>query len=320
MKKKKLFSIIIPVKKINDYILLNVKEIKKQLKKSYEIIIVTDRQNLSSKFLNEKNIKTISSGIVGPARKRDIGFKHSCGEIIVFLDDDSYPAKNFFETARKIFRKKTIKVIGGPGMTPLKSSISEKLSGIFFSSCLGGGFPERYYPIGKLRFVEEWPTVNFLMRRITFKKVRGFGKDIWPGEDSFICKKLKNFGEKIYYEPRLKVWHHRRSSFLLHIKQVANYGLLRGRLCSENLNFKNDLKYYIPSVWFIILNILFFYSIKFNFLYLKLFLLFYFSIIFITLCFGYSKKNIFLNFVSLIYFFFSHFFYAINFLRSFIFR
>ena len=205
-------------------------------------------------------------------------------------------------------------------MTPLKSSISEKLSGIFFSSFLGWGFPERYYPIGKLRFVEEWPTVNFLMRRVTFKKVKGFGRDIWPGEDTYICKKLKKIGEKIYYEPNLRVWHYRRSSFLLHIKQVANYGFLRGRLCSEKLNLKNDLKYYVPSVWLIILNVLFFYSIKFNFLYLKLFLLFYFSVIFITLCFGYSKKNIFLNFLSLIYFFFSHFFYGINFLRSFIFR
>ena len=135
-----------------------------------------------------------------------------------------------------------------------------------------------------------------------------------------ICKKLKKIGEKIYYEPNLRVWHYRRSSFLLHIKQVANYGFLRGRLCSEKLNLKNDLKYYVPSVWLIILNVLFFYSIKFNFLYLKLFLLFYFSVIFITLCFGYSKKNIFLNFLSLIYFFFSHFFYGINFLRSFIFR
>ena len=81
--------------------------------------------------MNEKNVKIISSGVVGPAKKRDIGFNHSSGEIIVFLDDDSYPAKNFFNIAKELFRKKKVSVVGGPGMTPLKSSISEKLFNFF---------------------------------------------------------------------------------------------------------------------------------------------------------------------------------------------
>ena len=49
MKKKTIFNYY-SSKKINDYILLNLKEIKKQLKQSYEIIIVTDKQNLNYKF------------------------------------------------------------------------------------------------------------------------------------------------------------------------------------------------------------------------------------------------------------------------------
>ena len=270
--------------------------------------------------MNEKNVKIISSGVVGPAKKRDIGFNHSSGEIIVFLDDDSYPAKNFFNLVKELFRKKKVSVVGGPGMTPLKSSISEKLSGIFFSSFLGGGFPERYYPIGKLRFVEEWPTVNFLMRRVTFKKVKGFGRDIWPGEDTYLCKKLKKIGEKIYYEPNLRVWHFRRTNIYLHLKQVSNYGSLRGKLCREKLSLLKDIKYYIPSLWLIGLFLTIYFSIIYNFKIIGIFLATYFSLIFISFYIENLKENFIIRLLSLTYFFLSHFLYGLNFIKSFVFK
>ena len=319
MKKEKiLFSIIIPVIKINDYIYLNISKIKKQINKSYEIIILPNKkESLKLKKIETKNIKLIASGNVGPARKRDIGFQKSKGEIIVFLDDDSYPANNFFKTAKKIFKNKKKNVIGGPGITPIKSTISEKLSSVFFSSILGGGFPERYYPIGNTRKVDEWPTVNFLIRRNIFKKVNGFDRDIWPGEDTFLCKKLTIMNESIYYEPSLRVWHFRRSNILLHLKQVSNYGFLRGKLCRENFNPLKDLKYYIPSIWTLVFFLLLS-SIKFNFLLLNIFLGTYFLLIFFFLILSKIKERISIKLISLIYFFLSHFFYGFNFLRSFI--
>ena len=84
---------IIPVKKINQYVDETVKYIKKQDYKNWELIIVENFRSLKTKNYKSKKIKIIFSGRVGPGKKRDIAGKIAKGNILVFLDDDSYPKK-----------------------------------------------------------------------------------------------------------------------------------------------------------------------------------------------------------------------------------
>jgi hypothetical protein len=41
-------------------------------------------------------------------------------------------------------------------------------------SSLSGGFPERYRPVGKKKFVADWPTVNLSIRKDIFQSLGGF--------------------------------------------------------------------------------------------------------------------------------------------------
>ncbi|MGB9637280.1 MAG: glycosyltransferase family A protein, partial [Microgenomates group bacterium] len=93
------FSVIIPVRTITPYVQETVSFLKKQTEKDFEIIIITDRGEKLA------GAKTIASGEPTPAYKRNLGASRAKGEFLAFLDDDSYPVKDWLKEALKIFRE-----------------------------------------------------------------------------------------------------------------------------------------------------------------------------------------------------------------------
>ena len=68
------------------------------------------------------------------------------GEILVFLDDNSYPAEDLLDVARPCFDDRSVAAIGGPALTPPEDGFWQRVSGVVFLSRLSGGAPERYAP------------------------------------------------------------------------------------------------------------------------------------------------------------------------------
>ena len=81
----KSFSIIIPVKEINDYLRESVPYLLALDYEDYEILILPNivPSNLESIFINER-VKLIASGMVSPAIKRDLGAKQAKFEYLAF--------------------------------------------------------------------------------------------------------------------------------------------------------------------------------------------------------------------------------------------
>ncbi|MBU1322752.1 glycosyl transferase, partial [Patescibacteria group bacterium] len=80
------------------------------------------------------------------------------------------------------------------------------------------------------RFVDDYPTFNFLVKKKDFLAVNGFNTQFWPGEDTKLCLDLTHkLGKKILYHPDILVFHHRRPIFLPHLSQISRYGFQRGR-------------------------------------------------------------------------------------------
>ena len=320
MKNEIKFSIVIPVKKINAYILENVRAINSIRGNLWELIIVSNFEKYHALLSKNRKIKIISSGKVSPAIKRDIGTKISKGKYLVFLDDDSYPDINFLYELDKLFLKnKNVTAIGGPAITPINNNYKQKLSGSVFLSKFTGGNPERYLAKGKSKYVDDWPTVNFSIKKKDFLDVGGFDSLYWPGEDTFLCYKLSQKKKKIFYSPQIIVWHHRRSGLLKHLIQISAYGLHRGFFARKYSGNSFKLKYFIPSIFNL------FFIISFCFLFTKLYFLsifFYLSYI-VSLFLGFvdimknSKMKI--SFEILLYIFFTHIFYGYNFLKGYLF-
>lgn len=192
----------------------------------WELIIVTNEPEPCE--WTDQRISLISSGRIGPGLKRDLGAKSAKGKILVFLDDDSYPKEDLLDAAIKYFERPEVAAIGGPAITPPQDSFWARVSGAVFLSRLSGGAPERYVPCGPSRNIQDWPSVNLMVRRADFLAVGGFNVPYWPGEDTKLCLDIIKAGRKIIYAPDAIVWHHRRPGLAAHLKQVGAYGLHRG--------------------------------------------------------------------------------------------
>lgn len=251
MKKYK-FSIIIPVRSETSYLKETLRKIKLQTFKSFEVIVITDK----------------ISGPVSPAIKRNLGAKLSKGTYLAFLDDDSYPSPNWLRHADKLFTP-NIAAICGPCLTPPKDNIFQQASGLVWSTTLGSGGAGTYRnSIQSERFIDDFPSVNLIVKKSDFFKVKGFNTHHWPGEDTILCSNLVyELKKKILYNPGVIVYHHRRSVIIPHLQQITRYALHRGNFARIYPKTSFRLGYLIPSLFVLYLLFILFVSHQSYFIY-----------------------------------------------------
>jgi len=313
------YSFIIPVKEINDYIRESVPKILEIQRDDFEIIIYPNE------VTNETWDRTrqIASGPGGPAIKRSLAMRDAQGEILVFVDDDAYPENNFLDILDEDFKDETVVAVGGPAVTPKNNTFLQKVSGAVFLSSLSGGFPERYAPIGKRKFVDDWPSVNLSVRKKSFSEVNGFDSEFWPGEDTKLCLDLINKTKgRILYNPNLIVWHHRREGLTRHLKQVGRYGIHRGFFAKKYPRTSLRFKYFLPSFFFLFVFLGWLTVLVSPFLF-KLYLLGWavYLIALLKAFFDILKyeRNVLVALYSLYYIFLTHLVYGFRFLQGFLF-
>jgi glycosyltransferase involved in cell wall biosynthesis len=323
-------SIIIPTRRINKYLNHNIAECLKSTFLDFEIIVLTDNQEIQS--FSKTRFK--NTGSVGPAQKRDIGAKYAQGEILTFIDDDAYPSNNWLKIIASDFQKNTdIAAIGGPGITPPGVPWQEEASGWASASPVGAGnFTYRFLP-AKKQYMDDYPSMNLSVRKIDFLKVGGFDSNYYPGEDTKLCLDLTDrLGKKILYEPNAIIYHHRRPIFVAHLKQNGNFGLHRGHFARILPKTSARLIYFLPSGLFILIifmiligfytflvsninsTILLYYNI------LSTLILCYTGILIINAIWIMQKSNkIIQGLLSIPVIFITHLWYGIRFIQGFIF-
>lgn len=245
-KEKPLVSVIIPVRVATFYLKETISYLQKQSFKDFELIIVTDKRE------KIKGGKVVASGEVGPAQKRNLGSEKAKGEILAFLDDDSYPSENWLKNAVQIFKEdQNIAAVCGPCLTPPKDSVYQKASGWVWGSWFGSGGAGTYRNrICPRRGVDDFPSVNLLVRKKDFLEVDGFHIRHWPGEDTKLCLDLiKKLKKKIIYDPSVLVYHHRRPILRPHLKQISRYALRRGFFAKKFPETSFRLGYWLPTLF-----------------------------------------------------------------------
>ncbi len=180
--------------------------------------------------------------------------EYARGEIIAFLDDDAYPEPCWLKNALVNFDDPEVAAVGGPAVTPDNDSLAQKASGAIYSTVLvSGQYVYRYIPREKL-FVEDFPSCNFLVRKAVMLELGGFKTDFWPGEDTKLCLDItKRLSKKIIYDPKVKVYHHRRAVFSGHLKQIASYAYHRGYFVKRYPETSLKPAYFVPSLFLFLL-------------------------------------------------------------------
>ena len=103
MKRKALFSVIIPLYNKADYILKTLSSIIYQSFEDYEVVIVDDGSTDDSVekiclHFQDERIRIISQDNSGPAKARNTGVQNALSEWVVFMDADDYFLPNAFKT------------------------------------------------------------------------------------------------------------------------------------------------------------------------------------------------------------------------------
>ncbi|MCW1949305.1 MAG: glycosyltransferase [Candidatus Shapirobacteria bacterium] len=299
--KKPIFSIIIPVRQTNPYLQETIDCLKKQTVKNFETLIITDK----------------ISGSANPSEKRNIGAQKAKGDYLVFFDDDSFPSKNYFKNAQKLIQKyPQYAAFCGPCLTPPQDDIYRQASGLVWSSWLGSGGAGVYRNSKQSsRFVDDYPSVNLIVKKTDFFLAGQFNDKFWPGEDTVLCLNItKRLHLKIYYHPTIIVYHHRRPVLIHHLQQITRYAIQRGFFAKKFPQTSLRIGYLLPSLFVIYLILLIINYLIFNYylLYVPLFL--YLSILLITfLNFIFKTKNLKLSFISTVSIPMTHIYYGILF-------
>lgn len=238
------FSIVIPLKDDNAYIHETLARLKEIDYTDYEIFVLPDKP-----YSWDDPVQVIPTGPISPGAKRDLALEHTRGDVIAFLDDDTFPRCDWLKNAVKYFDDDRVAAIGGPAVTPATDDLFRQASGGVYTSLLGGGnYTYRYIP-KQAKEVDDYPTCNLLVRRSVMQQLGGFDTAFWPGEDTKLCLEItRKLGMKIIYAPDVIVYHHRRPLFGGHLKQVRNYALHRGYFVKRFPETSLRPSYFLPTL------------------------------------------------------------------------
>lgn len=244
------------------------------------------------------------------------------GKYLAFLDDDSYPSKDWLKNSfEQLNSHKNIAAVCGPCLTPPQDNNFQCASGLVWSSFLGSGGAGKYRNcISKKRFVDDFPSVNLIVKKSDFKKIKGFNTHHWPGEDTILCSDLVyKLNKKILYHPSIIVYHHRRKVFLEHLKQITRYALHRGNFARIHSKTSLRIGYILPSVFliYIVFLPLTFFSFHVFWSIIPLFI-YLFLLLSTFLKFIFKKNNFFISLLAIITIPLTHLYYGFLFLVGFL--
>ena len=252
------FSVVVPLYKKGRYVKRNIERILNVDYKDYELLLVADKNYVVPKFASKK-FRVIYTNLerTSAPEKRDLALIHAKGEIIVFIDDDAYPKKDWLKKADKYFKKdKSLTALGGPGIPEDSNNIKEKVAGMILSSRLGSGPFANRYSIREKCFVDEFPCFNLFIKTKFLKKIGGFNTKFYSGDDTKVALEITKKGGKILYAPDVIVYHKSRELFTPLLKQISNYALHRGYFFKKFQ--ENSFK-----IWFVLPSILLFFILTF---------------------------------------------------------
>lgn len=165
-----------------------------------------------------------------PSRQRNRAVNEALGEVIYFLDDDSYVSPDCLTQCAQILEDPRVAVVGGPSLTPPSDSLLQQLFGCALSSLLGAGaVRNRYRASGVTRTTTDRELIlcNMAIRRNVFIETGGFDERLYPNEENELLDRIISRGMILVHAPGMAVHRSQRGTLRLFTRQMFAYG--RGR-------------------------------------------------------------------------------------------
>lgn len=224
--RKLTFSIVIPTYKTDVVLMQCLDALSHQSvdRKFFEVIVVNDggKSDIYEKLscLKDKlTLKYFYQENKGPAAARNIGLKHAKGNIILFLDDDSLPPKDWLKTVMKAWENfPDFDGIGGYTISEFTDSIYCRVNSDFFNWYLEQHANDKLHPF--------LVTCNSGYKKGILDRVGNFDESYKKpsGEDRDLNIKISKIDGKLRLDKNIVVYHDRDLTFYSFVKKHYNYG------------------------------------------------------------------------------------------------
>jgi GT2 family glycosyltransferase len=169
---------------------------------SYEIVVVDSSNDgtgefIASHFPAVKLIRLPQRTLPGLAR--NLGAEVAQGQTLAFTDADCVPEPRWLHKMLQEHERESCAAVGG-----------SVLNGLPWNPVAWGGylleFSERLPKFPK-RLVDLLPTCNVSFPRTIFERHGLFPTDLWPSEDHLFSWRLFRAGERLLFNPEIRVRH-----------------------------------------------------------------------------------------------------------------
>ena len=182
-----------------------------------------------------KNIILLKNPTGNTSIGRNICIEHATGDMLMNYSGHVIAEKNLLKIlALKLSElPNEIVAVGCSNVSPEKQNFVGKLSGVVFSSFMGG----KNLFVQNAEFEEERYSdhVSFACyRRKPVEDAGNFDPEFWCGQDAELDLRLLNAGYKILYTPETKVYHFKRSTVKALFRQMYRYGIARAKMVKKH--------------------------------------------------------------------------------------
>lgn len=148
------------------------------------------------------------------ACSRNAGLPHCRGDIIATTDDDAQVFPNWITLMKQAhLEHPEAGAVGGPVIGAHTDSLVEKAADLIT-------FPDWPRP----RYARTLPTVNISYKREVVASIGPLDETLFCGEDVDYNWRVQKLGYKIYFDPRIKVYHQHRTTLNGFLNQHYMYG------------------------------------------------------------------------------------------------
>jgi GT2 family glycosyltransferase len=150
--------------------------------------------------------------------QRNLGIKTAKGDVVVFIDANCVPVKNWLTELYKYYVKYGENIVAGEAK-PFDKNIVNTITN------------EKL----KKKYLVEAPTINILFNKSVFKKIGYFDETGTYGEDIDLTWRAVEAGYKIRYAKKAIVYHD-WGDFKEQTSRMVRYGFVRPRLYRKHTN------------------------------------------------------------------------------------
>jgi len=217
-------SIIIPTFNRPQSIKRCVESITNNNFKDYEVIVVSDGENLDNdkiiyNWKKDKRIKYIRTRHRGPGSARNEGIKIARGEIVVFLDDDCVVSNNWIKNIYEEHQK-------NPRIDAIMGKIRQMNPGVI-SNQLYEFEPENYFMWRNNQKISPIKVNNVSYKYRVIRVLKKFVPELKTAEDVEWNSRFVKKNMHAIYSKNIEITHEYRTTLKEFIQQTFGFG--RGR-------------------------------------------------------------------------------------------